>query len=153
MYPDLKVDWRTVCSRYNYHFGAIDEQNSSLNESANHSSTDASSVDHDPDLEEAKKQIPNGNAALEWEASNHSERVTCPLPQDDDSEGHNPKVKGQSTSSYQTQFFSFKTADFVGNGGVTLELFPHKEVQLPDKDLHISIPKTFFPFFKFWYQF
>ena len=30
MYPDLKVEWRTVISRYNYHFGGIDEQENAL---------------------------------------------------------------------------------------------------------------------------
>ena len=30
MYPDLKVEWRTVISRYNYHFGGIDEQENSI---------------------------------------------------------------------------------------------------------------------------
>lgn len=93
MYPDLKVDWRTVCSRYNYHFGAIDEQNSSLNESANH--TDAS-VDHEE--EEEPKKVQNGSVAVpEWEAS-HNERLAC--HQDDETEGHNPKVKGQLTHSF-----------------------------------------------------
>merc|ERR1712064_244288 len=46
MYPDLKVEWRTVISRYNYHFGGIDEQDNSL--ANRESSTDSireSSVD------------------------------------------------------------------------------------------------------------
>ena len=87
MYPDLKVDWRTVCSRYNYHFGAIDEQNSSLNESSN--PTDAT-----VDTDDASKKIQNGiESASELTAN---ERVVC--QQDDDIEGHNPKVKGMFIS-------------------------------------------------------
>ena len=85
MYPDLKVDWRTVCSRYNYHFGAIDEQNSSLNESSN--PTEAS-VDHDTD--DDSRKIQNGIGPASELTPN--ERVVC--QQDDDVEGHNPKVKG-----------------------------------------------------------
>ena len=30
MYPVLKIEWRTVISRYNYHFGGIDGEDNSL---------------------------------------------------------------------------------------------------------------------------
>ena len=110
LYPDLRVDWRTVASRYNYHFGGIDEQNSSLNESANNSAA----ATPDPSLSSAVKDEPAAaadsnesssssggrarkmsNGSMDWEPPGHgADRVSH--HEDDDGEGHNQKVKGAS---------------------------------------------------------
>ena len=83
MYPDLKVEWRTVISRYNYHFGGIDEQENSI--ASRESSSDFSretSVENTPRYNysndtEQKENIatPNGTVPLksyDFDKSNSS---------------------------------------------------------------------------------
>ena len=62
MYPDLKVEWRTVISRYNYHFGGLDGQDNSL---ASRESISDSSMDNSVDSNKMKHDVPNGSASPE----------------------------------------------------------------------------------------
>ena len=101
MYPDLKVEWRTVISRYNYHFGGIDEQENSIasRESPSEFSRETSvesnlkcNFSNDP---EQKENIATPNGALpiksvEFEKNNSEEYNEMSM----DEPNNRSKVKG-----------------------------------------------------------
>ena len=87
MYPDLKVEWRTVISRYNYHFGGIDEQENALKKRSSAASSDFSregsldksivtSPDASNDAETANGNSPSSYGAIISRGMNDIEKDT-----------------------------------------------------------------------------
>ena len=106
MYPDLKVDWRTVISRYNYHFGGIQEHSLAKEEV----SATPSSVSEEGgrlSVESTKENMANGSLS-----PSHS------LVQDD---GDDTKVKGFRNWSQQAKQDLIKTRDKLVLENPTLE--------------------------------
>ena len=108
----VQVDWRSVIGRYNYHFGAIDEANSSLNVS---SKTTPGGDDKDKIVKNEESR-PTPNSATST-ASDTADRL-----EDDGGGGHNPKVKGfRGSWSPQAKQDLLRTRDQLVSSDPTLE--------------------------------
>ena len=109
----VQVDWRSVIGRYNYHFGAIDEANSSLNVSSK--TTPPGGDDKDKKVKnEESRPTPNGATST---ASDTADRL-----EDDGGGGHNPKVKGfRGSWSPQAKQDLLRTRDQLVSSDPTLE--------------------------------